>query len=100
MQYPGAKLRPGVDLYKVTQAGQGDAKAYHRREVNWWPRKGVDVVDVKEGMPLRTWTWQTPPLSSEPKQFEAHLLGFRGMGNTISSKFGGDGGPIEPGVVL
>jgi len=96
LQYPGAKLRPGVELYKVEQAGQGDPKAYERREVNWWPRKGVDIIEVKRGMPLRTWT----RLTGEPKQFEAHLVGFRGMGNTMSSKFNGDGGPIEPAVVL
>jgi hypothetical protein len=36
-----------------------------------------------------------------PKQFQAHLVGFRGIGNTMSSKYQGrDGGPIEPAVVL
>ena len=97
MRYPGAKLRPDVDLYKVKQAGESDPKAYERREVVWWPRKGVDIIEVNNGMPLRTWTRR----SGEPKQFEAHLVGLRGMGNTMSSKYGGrDGGPIEPGVVL
>jgi len=100
LQYPGAKLRSDVDVYKVKEAGKGDPKAYERREVDWWPRKGVDTIDVKEGMPLRTWTLRAHQFASEPKQFEAHLVGFRGMGNTMSSKFGGDGGPIEPGVVL
>ena len=37
---------------------------------------------------------------SAPKQFQAHLIGFRGIGNTMSDKFTGDGGPIEPAVVL
>ena len=55
--YPGPKLRPDVEFYQVTQAGKGDPLAYERREVDWWPRKGVDVVEVKPGMPLRTWTW-------------------------------------------
>jgi len=99
-QYPGAKLRDGVDIYKVRQAGKGDAKAYERREVNWWPRKGVDIIEVKPGMPLRTWTPIRPHVSVGDKPFKAHLVAFRGMGNTTSSKFRGDGGPWEPGVVL
>ncbi|MHC4199336.1 MAG: hypothetical protein ACYSU0_05045, partial [Planctomycetota bacterium] len=93
VRYPGAKLRPDVELYKVKRSGRGDAKAYERREVDWWPRKGVDVIDIKRGMPLRTWTWKSKPL-------RAHLIGFRGIGNTMSNKFRGDGGPWEPGVVL
>ena len=52
--YPGGKRRPDVELYKVKQAGNGDPLAYERREVVWWPRKGVDVIEVKAGMPLRT----------------------------------------------
>jgi len=100
LRYPGAKLRPDADVYKVQQEGKGDPKAYQRREVIWWPRKGVDVVEVTEGMPLRTWTLRTQQLAGEPMRLEAHLVGFRGMGNTTSSKFGADGGPIEPGVVL
>ncbi|GAG07097.1 unnamed protein product, partial [marine sediment metagenome] len=99
LQYPGAKLRPDVELYKVEQAGRGDPKAYERRVVRWWPRKGVDIIEVKKGMPLRTWTLRTAPASGAP-QLKAHLVGFRGMGNTMSSKFRGDGGPIEPAVVL
>jgi len=99
LQYPGAKLRPGVDIYKVKDTGKGDPKAYEQREVNWWPRKGVDVIEMKDGMIEREWTWREkkPGL---PATFKAHLIAFRGMGNTMSSKFGGDGGPIEPGVVL
>ena len=99
-QYPGAKLRPGVDIYKVKQAGKSEPKAYQRREVNWWPRKGVDIIDVKPGMPLRTWTPKRSHVSVGDKPFKAHLIAFRGMGNTMSSKFRGDGGPWEPGVVL
>ena len=100
LQYPGAKRRLGVDLYKVTQAGKGDPTAYERREVTWWPRKGVDIIAVKPGMPLRTWTLQRQRVSDKAMTFTAHLVGFRGMGNTMTSTFGGDGGPIEPGVVL
>jgi len=98
VRYPGAKLRNDVQRYKVDQAGSGDRTAYEHRQVHWWPRKGVDVVEVKQGMPLRTWT----PRRGDREPFEAHLVGFRGIGNTMSSKFGGggDGGPWEPGVVL
>ncbi|MBT3200240.1 MAG: hypothetical protein HN350_10010 [Phycisphaerales bacterium] len=99
-QYPGARLKPGVDVYKATQAGKGDPKAYESRRVNWWPRKGVDVIDVQPGMPLRTWTPIRPHVSVGDKPFKAHLIAFRGMGNTMSDKFRGDGGPWAPGVVL
>ncbi|MBC8374251.1 MAG: hypothetical protein H8E53_11690, partial [Planctomycetes bacterium] len=99
-QYPGAKLRDGVDIYKVRQADKGEAKACERRDVNWWPRKGVDVIDVRPGMILRTWTPKRPHVSVGDKPFKAHLIAFRGMGNTMSSKFNGDGGPWEPGAVL
>lgn len=86
LRYPGAKLRPDVGVYKVKEEGAGDPKAYERREVDWWPRKGVDIIDVKEGMPLRTWTLRTQQRPSGPKQFQAHLLGFRGMGNTMGGR--------------
>jgi carbonic anhydrase/acetyltransferase-like protein (isoleucine patch superfamily) len=98
LRYPGAKLRPDVDIYKVKEAGTGDPKAYERREVDWWPRKGVDIIQVAKGMPLRTWTLRAPRLATGTHQLEAHLVGFRGMGNTMSGR--SDGGPIEPGVVL
>ena len=32
------------DLYKPVQEGNGDPKAYERRTVDWWPRKGVDII--------------------------------------------------------
>ncbi|MDE0840230.1 MAG: PA14 domain-containing protein, partial [Kiritimatiellae bacterium] len=60
--YPGATRRPDVELYKVKQAGKGDPLAYERRDVDWWPRKGVDIIAAKKGMPLRTWTLRTGPL--------------------------------------
>jgi len=28
LQYPGAKLRPGVDVYKVTETGTGEPDAF------------------------------------------------------------------------
>jgi hypothetical protein len=99
-QYPGAKLKSDVDIYKVTQSGKGDPKVYESREVKWWPRKGVDIIAVQPGMVLRTWTPIRSHVSVGDKPFKAHLVAFRGMGNTMSSKFRGDGGPWEPGVVL
>ena len=100
-RYPdGGGRLPGVDLHRPTQTGTAEPTAYERRTVKWWPRKGVDIIEVQEGMPLRTWTWREkqPGL---PPSFKAHLIAFRGIGNTMSSKFrGGDGAPIEPAVVL
>ena len=62
LRYPvGGKLRPDVELYTVTEEG-GGPKEYKRRMVNWWPRKGVDIIEVKQGMPLRTWTWRDGPM--------------------------------------
>jgi hypothetical protein len=55
-RYPeGGKLKEGVELYKVREPG-GAPQEYARRVVRWWPRKGVDVVDVKDGMIEREWT--------------------------------------------
>ena len=54
--YPGPVQKPGIDLYKVKQTGGTDPKAYERREVVWWPRKGVDIIPVQSGMIERTWT--------------------------------------------
>ena len=68
-KYPGATLRTDVELYKVEQAGKGDPLAYERRDVDWWPRKGVDDIAVKEGMRLRTWTWLAGPF--EPVKIAA-----------------------------
>ncbi|MHC4201046.1 MAG: DUF6055 domain-containing protein, partial [Planctomycetota bacterium] len=99
-RYPeGGRLLPGVDLHKPVQTGTGAATAYERRTVSWWPRRGVDVIGIERGMPLREWAWREEQ-PGRPASFEAHLIAFRGMGNTMSSKFRGDGGPIEPAVVL
>jgi len=112
-RYPGAGKAPGVDLYKVKQTGGPTAEGYQRRVVNWWPRKGVDIIEAKDGMPLRTWTLRdrkmdpsavgehvilgiealTRRLSWKPKRvgkFKARLIGFRGIGNRY-------GNPFEPG---
>lgn len=71
--------------------------------VLWWPKRGVDVVDVPKGVPLRTWTIRT--IEEEPlvkmgylskwwdatlegkRQFNAHLLGFRGVGSELGDPF-------------
>jgi len=90
-QYPGKGLRPGVGLNKVIDAG-GEPKQYARRTVQWWPRRGEDMVEVVDGMPLRTWTFQghapgrapsgpaAENIFSEYGTIRAHLAGFRGVG--------------------
>ncbi len=92
LRYP-KELVPGVGRDKVEQEGGPNAVGYRRRTVQWWPRKGQDIVDVPEGVPLRTWTrnkgkgdpealagvcrnWTT----SDSGTFKAHLIGFRGFG--------------------
>jgi len=117
-KYPGPILRPDVELYKVEQAGNDHPLAYERREVEWWPRKGVDIIEVREGMPEREWTFRRAAVDAQtgeligpsdaellawgrPRTFKAHLIGFRGIGNIMTSKWGDrDGGPREPAVVL
>ena len=49
-------LVPGVGLDKIEQQGGPNAAGYNRRTVQWWPRKGQDIVDIPKGVPLRTWT--------------------------------------------
>jgi len=92
LRYP-TKLAPGVGRDKVSQEGGPDAKGYRRRTVQWWPRKGHDIVEIPKGTPLRTWTrnkgrkdaeylaglcrnWT----ASDGDTFKAHLIGFRGFG--------------------
>ncbi len=56
-RYPvEGKLRPWVELPKVTLEGDGDPKEYNRRTIRWWPRKGVDFTELRDGMILREWT--------------------------------------------
>jgi len=99
-RYPGPTRVEGVDLYKVAQQGGPHAEGYKRRVVHWWPRRGVDLIEVEEGMPLRTWTlrqrrdmrvqtdWLTRQLAADqPLQFKAHLVGFRGIGNRYANPF-------------
>jgi len=107
-RYPGAGLKPGVDIYKVKQTGGDRAEGYQRRVVDWWPRKGVDVIEVKDAMPLRTWTIRQREMDpnavgehlilgietltrrvrwGRPLQFKARLIAFRGIGNRYSNPF-------------
>ena len=108
-RYPGPGKRPGVDLYEITQGAGAAPQAYERREVVWWPRKGVDIIEIDEGMPLRTWTLRDRTMDpaatavnatlgideltrrltwKQPRKFTAHLIGFRGLGNTYGNPFG------------
>jgi len=120
-RYPGPVKKGGVDLYKVTRGGGAGPKAYERREVVWWPRKGVDIIEVKDAMPPRTWTLRDrtmdpgacaehPILGMEqltrrlpwkqPRRFKAHLIGFRGLGNRYGNPFGIPRSYYCPAVVL
>jgi len=101
LRYP-AKLVPGVGRDKVEQDGGPDAVGYKRRTVQWWPRKGHDIVDIPEGVPLRTWTRNKGQSDKEAlgglcrnwtptdsETFKAHLIGFRGFGiETPDPRFG------------
>jgi hypothetical protein len=108
-QYPGGTKKPGVGLYKVEQKGGRYAEGYQRRTVKWWPRKGVDIIEVKKGMPLRTWTLRDRQMdanvaiihpqpgaeelyrrlpSTQPRAFKAYMIGFRGLGNEYGNSFG------------
>jgi hypothetical protein len=103
VQYPKTR-RQDVGLDRVEQAGGADAVGYNKRVVQWWPKKGVDVLDIPEGVPLRTWTIRSPektPLIEAgyyakwwpddlkgKKEFNAHLIGFRGIGSKVGDPFG------------
>ena len=100
-QYPGKDLRPGVGVNKVVDPG-GGPKEYARRTVEWWPRQGQDIVEVVDGMPLRTWTFKDSAadnIFAENGTIKAHLIGFRGVGSAISNPFAKDSAS-EPAVVL
>jgi len=121
IQYPGTR-RADVSLDRIAQEGGPNAVGYNKRVVTWWPKKGVDIVDIPKGVPLRTWTIRTPEM--EPlveagvfakwwpedlrgkKQFKAYLLGFRGIGSAYDIPFWDEGRiraqgrGICPGVIL
>ncbi|MHC4199451.1 MAG: DUF6055 domain-containing protein, partial [Planctomycetota bacterium] len=94
LRYP-AKLVPGVGRNRVEQQGGPGAVGYKRRTVQWWPRKGQDIVDIPEGAPLRVWTrnkGQEDPealagvcrswTASDPETFGGHLIAFRSFGTS------------------
>jgi len=65
-RYPlEGKLRPWVELHKVNLEGDGDPKKYNRRTVHWWPRKGVDFTELRDGMILREWTLAASAMDPE-----------------------------------
>ena len=69
-RYPeGGKLVDGVELYQVNEAGGAPAE-YARRVVKWWPRQGVDIVAVRDGMIEREWT-RAPSVLEEPGSLDA-----------------------------
>jgi len=100
------RLRDDV-LLDVVKQTPGDG--YQLRVVDWWPKKGVDLIEAPKGEP-RTWTireakseqgmkWWPRTLRGK-KQFKAHLLGFRGIG-AAQNPWGEDvTKPLAPAVVL
>ncbi len=87
-----AKMRgPLRDDVSRDVVKQTSGEGYQPRVVEWWPKKGVDLIAEPKGEP-RTWTinqeepeqgkdarWWPKTLRGK-KQFKAHLLGFRGIG--------------------
>jgi len=86
---------PGVGRNKVVQEGGPQAVGYKRRVVQWWPRKGQDITDIPQGVPLREWTRNVGQENAEakagftrawpyslPEKFRAHLVAFRGYGTS------------------
>jgi len=81
-RYPeGGKLVEGVELYKVKEPG-GAPDEYVRRVVAWWPRRGVDIIEVADGMIEREWTRapsmleEAGSLDGEPEIEELNKVGF------------------------
>jgi hypothetical protein len=109
-----AKMRGRVlDEVSRDVIKQTPGDGYRLRTVDWWPKKGVDIVEEPEGEP-RTWTIRPESLTVEDRktakwwprslrgktQFKAHLLGFRGIG-AAQNPWGDDvTKPITPAVVL
>jgi len=67
-RYPvEGKLRPWVELRKITTPTDTDPKQYAPRRVRWWPRKGIDYTELREGMIEREWTLAASALDPEYK---------------------------------
>ncbi len=102
-QFPGKELREDVELRTVVREG-GEPTEYQRREVKFFPRKGVDDIPVVDGMIKREWTLTDQGKASTPKAFlngdklTAHLVGFRGIGAKHNERSRKQPGP--PAVVL
>jgi len=112
LRYP-AKLVPGVGVDKIAQEGGSNAVGYKRRTVQWWPRKGQDIVDIPKGAPLRTWTRNKGQedkealagicrswTASDPETFKAHLVGFRSFGTSSIDPSPKINQPLIPIAVL
>jgi len=110
LRYP-KDLVPEVGRDRVEQDGGSNASGYRRRTVDWWPRKGQDIVDVPEGALLRVWTRNNGNrdaavlaglgrnwLTSQPETFQAHLIALRGFGT--STDIPGNLHPYTPMAVL
>ena len=90
IRYPG-RLRSDVGRDRVSQKKPDDLKGYHRRTVQWWPKRGMDFTPLADipGAPLRTWTPRAPkhhhsgflPDNFPKAPFKAHLVNFRGVGD-------------------
>ena len=67
-RYPvEGKLRPWVELRKVTTPTDTNPKEYAPRRVQWWPRKGIDYTELRKGMIGREWTLSASALDPEYK---------------------------------
>lgn len=109
-----AKMRGRVlDEVSGDVIKQTPGDGYQSRVVEWWPKKGVDIVEEPKGEP-RTWTIRPESMTVEDRktakwwprvlrgktQFKAHLLGFRGIG-AAQNPWGDDvTKPYTPAVVL
>jgi len=105
-----AKMRGRVlDEVSRDVIRQTPGEGYQLRVVDWWPKKGVDLVEAPKGEP-RTWTIREAKSSKEMKwwpralrgktQFKAHLLGFRGIGAAQNPWTDDVTKPFTPAVVL
>ncbi len=109
-----AKMRGRVlDEVSRDVIKQSPGDGYQLRTVDWWPKKGVDIVEEPKGEP-RTWTIRPESMTVEDRktakwwpralrgktEFKAHLLGFRGIG-AAQNPWGDDvTKPLTPAVVL
>jgi hypothetical protein len=112
LRYP-SKLAPGIGRDKIAQEGGPKAVGYKRRTVQWFPRKGQDIIDIPKGAPLRVWTrnkGQKDPealagisrswTASDPEKFKAHLVGFRSFGTSSIDPSPKINQPLIPIAVL